>query len=212
MSCPGKEQCGAAEQIVRYLYGTMEHGITYMRGGKSAPHLDKDDKIPPIQTGDSQLMGTYADADPAGGVGTRKNTSGYCIVINGGLMQWPSKLQAAAALSTAEVGTIAATEAAKQIMHMRPFYEELGFKSDAQGTVFENNVACISLTHGSQQSKRARHYRPRVHFLNEKPNDGTSAFEKAGTAEQLSDALTKSLPHASSCRYREWMGVGPPPE
>jgi hypothetical protein len=212
---------------VRYLYGTKEYGITYRRDGKSAPHLDKDDKMPPIQTyvhsrknavaiedptGDSQLMGTYADADLAGDVGTRKSTSGYCIVMNGGLVQWSSKLQATVALSTAEAETIAATEAVKQLMHMRLFYEELGVKSDAPSTVFEDNAACISLAHGSQQSKRAKHYQLKVHFLNEKFNDGTFAFEKVGTAEQLSDALTKSLPRESFCRYREWMGVKPPPE
>ena len=227
MSCPGKEHCDAAAQIVRYLYGTKEYGITYRRDGKSAPHLDKDDKMPPIQTyvhsrknavaiedptGDSQLMGTYADADLAGDVGTRKSTSGYCIVMNGGLVQWSSKLQATVALSTAEAETIAATEAVKQLMHMRLFYEELGVKSDAPSTVFEDNAACISLAHGSQQSKRAKHYQLKVHFLNEKFNDGTFAFEKVGTAEQLSDALTKSLPRESFCRYREWMGVKPPPE
>jgi heptaprenylglyceryl phosphate synthase len=77
-------------------------------------------------------MGTYADADLAGDVGTRKSTSGYCIVMNGGLVQWSSKLQATVALSTAEAETIAATEAVKQLMHMRLFYEELGVKSNAR--------------------------------------------------------------------------------
>jgi hypothetical protein len=227
MSCPGKEHCEAAEQIVKYLYGTKDYGITYTRNGKSAPHLEKEDGAPLIQTyvhsrknatavedptGDSQLMGTYADADLAGDVGTRKSTSGYCIVMNGGVVQWSSKLQATVALSTAEAETIAATEAVKQLMHMRLFHEELGMKSVGPSTVFEDNVACISLAHGSQQSKRAKHYQLKVHFLNEKFNDGTFAFEKVGTTDQLSDALTKSLPRESFCRYRDWMGVKPPPE
>ena len=227
MSCPGKEHCEAAEQIVKYLYGTKDYGITYTRNGKSAPHLEKEDGAPLIQTyvhsrknatavedptGDSQLMGTYADADLAGDVGTRKSTSGYCIFMNGGVVQWSSKLQATVALSTAEAETIAATEAVKQLMHMRLFHEELGMKSVGPSTVFEDNVACISLAHGSQQSKRAKHYQLKVHFLNEKFNDGTFAFEKVGTTDQLSDALTKSLPRESFCRYRNWMGVKPPPE
>ena len=227
MSCPGKEHCEAAEQIVKYLYGTKDYGITYTRNGKSAPHLEKEDDMPLIQTyvhsrknktaiddptGDSQIMGTYADADLAGDVGTRKSTSGYCIVMNGGVVHWSSKLQATVALSTAEAETIAATEAVKQLMHMRLFHEELGMKSDVPSTVFEDNVACISLAHGSQQSKRAKHYQLKVHFLNEKFKDGTFAFEKVGTADQLSDALTKSLPRETFCRFRDWMGVLPPPD
>jgi len=51
-----------------------------------------------------------------------------------------------------------------------------------------------------------------AHFLNEKFSDGTFASEKAGTAEQLSDALTKSMPREGFCQYREWMSVKPPPE
>ena len=227
MSCPGEEHCEAAKQIVKYLYGTKDYGITYTRNGNSAPHLEKEIDAPLIQTyvhsrknaaaiedptGDSQLMGTYADADLAGDVGTRKSTSGYCIVMNGGLVQWSSKLQATVALSTAEAETIAATEAVKQLMHMRLLHEELGMESVGPSTVYEDNVACISLAHGSQQSKRAKHYQLKVHFLNEKFNDGTFAFEKVGTTEQLGDALTKSLPRESFCRYRDWMGVKPPPK
>ena len=60
--------------------------------------------------------------------------------MNGGLVQWLSKLQATAALSTAEAETIAAAEAVKQIMHMRLFYEELGVKSDAPRTVLGDNA------------------------------------------------------------------------
>ena len=48
------------------------------------------------------------------------------ISINGGLMCWSSRLQAAEALSTAEAETIAATEAVKQVMHLRLFLRELG--------------------------------------------------------------------------------------
>ena len=48
--------------------------------------------------------------------------------------------------------------------------------------------------------------------LNERFNDETFAFGMAGTAEQLSGALTKSLPREGFSRYREWVGVKPPPE
>ena len=97
-------------------------------------------------------------------------------------------------------------------MHMRLFHEELGMESVGPSTVFEDNVACISLTHENQQSKRAKHYQLKVQFLNEKFNDGTFVFEKVGTTEQLGDAPTKSLPRECFCRYRDWMGVNAPPK
>ena len=52
--------------------------------------------------------------------------------MTGGIFHWPSKLQATVALSTAEAETIAATEAAKQVIIMRLFHEELGSKQEGR--------------------------------------------------------------------------------
>ena len=112
------------------------------------------------------------------------------------------------ALSTAEAETIAATEAVKQVMHLRLFLCELGQEQVDPSIVYEDNNAAISLAHGKEQSKRAKHYQLKVHFLNEQFKNGTFAFEKVGTkAQLLADALTKALSREGFNRYREWMGV-----
>ena len=111
------------------------------------------------------------------------------------------------ALSTAEAETIAATEAVKQVMHLRLFLRELGQEQVDPSIVYEDNNAAISLAHGKEQSKRAKHYQLKVHFLNEQFKNGTFAFEKVGTKSQLADAFTKALPRGDFNRYREWMGV-----
>lgn len=157
--------------------------------------------------GDSRIMSTYCDADLAGDEGTRKSTSSFCMGINGGLVCWSSRLQATVALSTAEAETIAATEAVKQVMHLRLFLRELGQEQVDPSIVYEDNNAAISLAHGKEQSKRAKHYQLKVHFLNEQFKNGTFAFEKVGTKSQLADAFTKALPREDFNRYREWMGV-----
>jgi hypothetical protein len=73
--------------------------------------------------------------------------------------------------------------------------------------VYEDNNAAISLAHGKEQSKRAKHYQLKVHFLNEQFKKGTFAYEKVTTKEQLADAFTKALPRDVFNRYRDWMGV-----
>ena len=82
-------------------------------------------------------------------------------------MSWLSKLQSTVALSTAEAETNAGVEAVKQILHMRLLLRELGFEQVEPSPVFEDNNCAISLAHGKEQSKRARHYQMKVHFLNE---------------------------------------------
>ena len=225
MSCPSLEAVEAAKQVIRYAYGTKDLGITYTRGKGGSPHLSevevsrlsvylhsrKNEIAVDDTKEDSRLMGTYADADLAGDVGTRKSTSGYAVVLNGGIICWLSKLQSTVALSTAEAETIAGVEAVKQVMHLRLFLSELGQEQCGPSLVYEDNNAAISLAHGKEQSKRSKHYQLKVHFLNDTFTKGVFAFEKVGTKFQLADVFTKALPRDDFCRYRDWMGVISPP-
>jgi hypothetical protein len=220
MSCPGQPHV-EAPSVISYLYATKDYGITDTKGKGGSPHVGslegaelqafiharKNSTATDDVMGDSRVMGTYCDADLAGDEGTRKSTTGYCMGINGGLVCWSSRLQATVALSTAEAETIAATEAVKHLMHLRLFLRELGQEQAEPSIVYEDNNAAISLAHGKEQSKRAKHYQLKVHFLNEQFKNGTFSFEKVGTKLQLADAFTKALPREDFNRYREWMGV-----
>ena len=224
MACPGKEHIDVAKQTIKYLYGTKDWGITYTRGIGGSPHLAekatgprmaafihsrKSDAAADDANGDSRIMGTYCDADLAGDDGTRKSTTGYCMVLNGGVICWSSKLQSTVALSTAEAETNAGVEAVKQLVHLRLFLRELGHEQEDPSTVYEDNVAAISLAHGKEQSKRAKHYQIKVHFLNEQFKRGVFEYMKIGTKGQLGDVWTKGLPREDFCRFRGWMGVRP---
>ena len=225
MNCPSAEAVKAAQQVIRYAYGTKELGITYTRGAGGSPHLAgvqatslgvymhsrKNEIAVEDAMKDSHLMGTYADADLAGDEGTRKSTSGYAVMLHGGIISWISKLQSTVALSTAEAETIAGMEAVKQVMHLRLFLSELGQDQGGPSVVYEDNNAAIALAHGREQSKRAKHYQLKVHFLNDSFVKGVFAYEKVATKEQLADAFTKALPRDDFSKYRQWMGVRPPP-
>ena len=221
MACPSQEHVKAAKQVIQYLYATKDMGITYTRGGSGSPHMDYEQEDG-LQTyvhtrksktaiddpmGDSFLMGSYADADLAGDIGTRKSTTGFCMVLNGGVINWSSKLQATVALSTAEAETIAGTETVKQVMHLRLFLRELGQEQREPSIVYEDNAAAIALGHGNEQSKRSKHYAIKVAFLNEKYKEGVFAYKKVSTKFEIADAFTKALPRDDFCRFRQWMGV-----
>ena len=179
----------------------QEDGLqTYVHTRKSKTAIDD-------PMGDSFLMGSYADADLAGDIGTRKSTTGFCMVLNGGVINWSSKLQATVALSTAEAETIAGTETVKQVMHLRLFLRELGQEQREPSIVYEDNAAAIALGHGNEQSKRSKHYAIKVAFLNEKYKEGVLAYKKVSTKFEIADAFTKALPRDDFCRFRQWMGV-----
>ena len=82
-------------------------------------------------------------ADLAADFRTRKSTTGFVVVLAGGLVSWMSKLQSTVALSTAEAETNARVEAVKQIMHFRLFMRELRMGQDGTSVVYEGNQAAI---------------------------------------------------------------------
>ena len=82
-SAPKQEHWQAIKRILRYLQGTVEHGLKYPR-----KHVQ-------------DCVG-YSDADWAGDTNDRKSTSGYVFQLNGTSISWRSKKQTSVALSTAE--------------------------------------------------------------------------------------------------------------
>jgi hypothetical protein len=201
----------AAKQVIKYLYATKDHGITYTRGVHGAPHIFMRGRLGEVDEDSTVVNGreftTYADADLAGDIGTRKSTTGFVVVLSGGLVHWMSKLQSTVALSTAEAETNASVEAVKQIMHFRLFMRELGMGQEGPSIVFEDNQAAISIAQKEEQSKRSKHYAIKAAFLSDSYKRGFFRYAKVGTKEQLADAFTKALPRDDFIRFREWMGV-----
>ncbi|KAL6347488.1 hypothetical protein AAG906_026010 [Vitis piasezkii] len=91
-----------------YLRGTSKLKLTF-GGGK------------PILVG-------YTDSDMAGDVDNRRSTSSYLMTFSGGAVSWQSRLQKCVALSTIEAEYIVAAKACKELLWMKCFMQELGFK------------------------------------------------------------------------------------
>ena len=72
----------AAVRIVRYLKGTVEHGVLFEKHG----HLE---------------INGFTDANWAGNPNDRKSTAGYFTFVGGNLVTWKSKKQKVVALSSA---------------------------------------------------------------------------------------------------------------
>uniref|UniRef100_H3H9M9 CCHC-type domain-containing protein n=1 Tax=Phytophthora ramorum TaxID=164328 RepID=H3H9M9_PHYRM len=79
--CPTHWQ--ALKRVLRYLQATPTHGLEFLRE-------------------DSLGMCGYSDADWAGDIESRRSTSGYAFMMNGGCISWRSKKQRTVALSSTE--------------------------------------------------------------------------------------------------------------
>ena len=104
-SCP-------KEWIFKYLFGTINLGLWYLRNVEF------------------NLVG-YFDADFAGSLLDRKSTSGTCQFFGSSLVSWFSKRQNLVALSTTQAEYIAVASYCAQILWMKQTLCDFGLKFDS---------------------------------------------------------------------------------
>jgi hypothetical protein len=108
------------------------------------------------------------------------------ITMNGGPVDWSSKLQKLCAQSSAEAEIYAAADSVKQALHVKLLSEECGIRqSELPMVLWEDNEACIRICHGLKGSNNAKHFQLRLRFLTEHVSMGTVQFSKTDTKEQL---------------------------
>ena len=70
----------------------------------------------------------YVDVDLACDIDSRKSTTEFVFTLSGTTISWASNLQEIVALSNTKGKYIAVTEAAKEIIWLHSFLDELGKK------------------------------------------------------------------------------------
>ncbi|GJZ46052.1 putative RNA-directed DNA polymerase [Tanacetum coccineum] len=172
LSNPGKKHWEAVKWIFRYLRGTSKLGITF---GNRKP----------------MLVG-FTDSDMAGNKDNMKSTSGYLMTFAGGAVSWQSRLQKCVALSTTEAEYVAATEACKELLWLKRFLQELGFKQQRYAVLCDNQ-STIHLAKNSMFHKRTKHIDIRYHWIRDAIEDGMFELNKVHTDDNASDMLTKAV-------------------
>ncbi|UYV62853.1 hypothetical protein LAZ67_2002154 [Cordylochernes scorpioides] len=147
---PGPAHCTTVKNIFRYLKGTPHMGILF--------------------TGQDQLVG-YSDSDFARDVDSRKSTTGYAFMMNGGTVSWASQRQPIIALSTTESEYIAACSAAKELIWIRRLLQGIGCDITKETELYIDNQAAIKLVE-NKYSTNERNIDVRYHFIRSKHEEG----------------------------------------
>jgi hypothetical protein len=172
MSCPTEEHWTAAKHILRYLAGTIDYGIIY-------------------SAGDLKLLG-FCDSDWAGDSDTRRSTTGYVFMLNGGSISWSSRLQQTVAASTTEAEYMAAAYATKEALWLQSLMRD--FNVETRTVVIKSdNQAAISLIQNPITSARSKHIDVIYHFTRERASRGDVTFTYVSTKDNVADILTKAL-------------------
>ena len=164
-----------AKRVLRYLKGTIDFGLVYVKGGKNL-----------------NVIG-YSDSDFVGDVEDRKSTSGQVFFLGGLQITWNSLKQKVVALSSCEAEYIVIMSAVCQgVWIPRLVMEVMGVKMEAVKITVDNQSA-IMLSNTSVLHNRTKHIDTRYHFIRDCVEDGRVVIEHVKTEDQLVDILTKSL-------------------
>ena len=159
------------KQILRYLSGTKELGITF-GGGRT--YLDTDSSF-----GDQKESG--------------KSRAGYVLIVNGGPILYKTYVEKSVATSTYEAEIMAISHGVTALQPVISMREEINFPLKLPVTVRCDNTAAIIFAGGMTTTKKSRHINIRYYHIRQASLDGRINVTYISTKEQGADILTKLL-------------------
>lgn len=178
-------------RILRYLKGTLDHGLT-------------------ITTSSPASLTAYSNADWAGCPDTRRSTSGYCVYLGDNLVSWSSKRQLTVSRSSTEAEYRSVAHTVAETVWLRQLLGELHRPIQQATIVFCDNVSAVYLSCNPVQHRRTKHIEIDIHFVREKVALGEVRVLHVPTSAQFADIFTKGLPTASFCDIRSSLNVVEP--
>jgi hypothetical protein len=184
MHAPRDTHWNLVKRILRYLRGTMDHGIS-------------------ISSQPSTELQAYSNADWAGCPDTRRSTSGYCVFLGNSLISWSSKRQTTVSRSSAEAEYRVVANAVAECCWIRNLLQELQVTIDKATVIYCDNVSAVYLSENPVHHRRTKHVELDIHFVGEKVALGQFKVLQIPTQQQLADIMCRAfsplfLLHASA--------------
>nr|GEZ14475.1 retrovirus-related Pol polyprotein from transposon TNT 1-94 [Tanacetum cinerariifolium] len=171
---PNEHHVSAVKRIFRYLKGTINLGLWYLKD----PGFD---------------LTIYSDTDHARCHLNRKSTSGSVQFLGDKLVCWSSKKHNCVSISTAESKYIAVSGSCAQVLWMRTQLTDYGFFYD-KALIYCDSKSAIAISCNPVQHTRTKHFDVRYNFIKDHVEKGTIELYFVGTEYQLANLFTKSLP------------------
>nr|GEY76601.1 putative copia-type protein [Tanacetum cinerariifolium] len=164
----------AVLRIIRYLKGTISHGVLFKTNG----HLN-------IQI--------FTDADWSGDKKNRRSTSGYFSLVGGNLVTWKSKKQKLISLSSAEAEFRGIAKGLAEALWIRKLVSEIWFPPKKSIWIMSDNKAAIQISKNPVQHDRTKYVEVDRHFIKEKLEAEIIKLPFVKSEDQLVDILTKAV-------------------
>lgn len=171
----------ALKRVVRYLSETRTFGLSFQ------------------QVEDPKLL-CYTDADYAGDHQNRRSTSGMVTFLASGPIGYKAQQQSTVALSTTEAEYIASAIAAKELVWLQRFLEELNVELRHSPELLCDNQSALRLIKNPEFHQRSKHIDVAYHYVRDKYEEGLFVLNYVSSEEQKADIFTKAF---TTSRFRD---------
>ncbi|RVW74986.1 Retrovirus-related Pol polyprotein from transposon TNT 1-94 [Vitis vinifera] len=175
LSAPRSTHYAAVLRILRYLKGTLFHGLFYSAQS-------------PL------VLRAFSDADWAGDPTDRRSTTGYCFLLGSSLISWRSKKQTFVARSSTEAEYRALADTTSELLWLRWLLKDLGVSTSSATPLYCDNQSAIHIAHNDVFHERTKHIEIDCHFIRYHLVHGALKLFSVSSKDQLADIFTKSLP------------------
>ncbi|RVW71923.1 Retrovirus-related Pol polyprotein from transposon TNT 1-94 [Vitis vinifera] len=175
LSAPRSTHYAVVLRILRYLKGTIFHGLFYSAQS-------------PL------VLRAFSDADWAGDPTDRRSTTGYCFLLGSSLISWQSKKQTFVARSSTEAEYRALVDTTSELLWLRWLLKDLGVSTSSATPLYYDNQSAIHIAHNDVFHERTKHIEIDCHFIHYHLVHGALKLFSVSSKDQLADIFTKSLP------------------
>jgi len=176
MHTPSTLHWTAARRVLRYLKGTIDHGLWYTKGSL---HLQ-----------------AFCDSHWIGNLNDRRSITGIGIVLGSSLISWTAKKQSAVARSRTKAEYRAMALATADLFWLCMLFNDLGIPLFSTPRLWCDNIGALALASNPVYHARTKHIEVNYHFIREKVLNGDISIKYISTHDQLADIFTKGLSSA----------------
>lgn len=187
-SAPTQDHMSAVKRVMRYLKGTANYGLLYLKNEHGECH-------------------GFADADWAGDSKDRKSTSGFSFQLSGASISWSSSKQSCVALSTAEAEYVALSGATQEAAWLKNLLGDLNYNVEGPMTIFEDNTAAICIANDALCNRKTKHIDLKFHYIRDQISCNKIQLRHCRSEDMIADVLTKGVTHEKFVRMRKLLGV-----
>ena len=186
-----KELWQCLKRVLRYLKGSIDIKLNYMRGNYN------------------DLLIGYVDSDWGGNdEKDRKSTTGFLFkLFEQCTICWSTKRQLSVAASSTEAEYMALFEAVREAMWLKALATRRNVNIEKPIIIYEDNNGCISIANNPTCHKRSKHIDIKYHFSREQVEKNIIKLNYISTGNQLADILTKPLSAVKFLEFRTGMGL-----